>query len=64
MYERFSNRLPMLSYLYRCFDDRIISIYPETRRIQVFADYDILTQYYGQLAYLPTNIDSKALRHY
>ncbi|KAG6354878.1 hypothetical protein INS49_003959 [Diaporthe citri] len=60
----FSNGLPMLSHLHKCFDDRIISIHPETRRIRAFADYDILTQYHGQLAHLPANIDSKALRHH
>lgn len=54
----------MLSHLHKCLDDRIISIHPETRRIQAFADYDILTQYHDQLAHLPANIDSKALRHH
>lgn len=54
----------MLSHLHKCFDDRIISIHPETRRIRAFADYDILTQYHGQLAHLPAYIDSKALRHH
>ncbi|KAH8761670.1 hypothetical protein F5883DRAFT_500103 [Diaporthe sp. PMI_573] len=60
----FSNGLPMLSHLHKCFDARLISIHPETRRIRAFADYDILTQYHGQLAHLPEYIDSKALRHH
>lgn len=54
----------MLSHLHKCFDDRLISIHPETRRIRAFADYDILTQYHGQFAHLPAYIDSKALRHH
>jgi hypothetical protein len=54
----------MLSHFHKCFDARLISIHPETRRIRAFADYDILTQYHGQLAHLPEYIDSKALRHH
>lgn len=54
----------MLSHLHKCFDARLISIHPETRRIRAFADYDILTQYHGQLAHMPEYINSKALRHH
>jgi hypothetical protein len=60
----FSNGLPMLSHLRKCFDARLISIHPDTRRIRAFADYDILTQLHGQPAHLPEYIDPKALRHH
>lgn len=58
------NRLPLLSHIHKCFDARLISINPQTRRIRAFVAYDILTEHHGMLADLPPNLDLKALQHH
>lgn len=54
----------MLSHLHKCFDARLISIHPETHLIRAFVNYDVITDFHGQKATLPRNIDKRALQHH
>ncbi|KAF3767131.1 hypothetical protein M406DRAFT_69295 [Cryphonectria parasitica EP155] len=55
-----SNGLPLLSHLHKCFEARLVSIHPSTRRVRAFVEYDILTEHNGQQAHLPPAIDTDA----
>lgn len=59
-----SNGLPLLSHIHRCFDARLISIHPQSKRVRAFVAYDILTERHGKDAILPPDLDLKALQHH
>lgn len=52
------------STLYKCFDARLFSIHPVSRRIRVFVNSDILIPYHGQNITLSNDIPEKVLRHH
>ncbi|KUI74466.1 hypothetical protein VM1G_10187 [Cytospora mali] len=58
------NALTMKNDLHRCFDARLLSIHPETHIIRAFVNYDIITDFHGQKAKIPSTVDSRALRHH
>ncbi|KAI3392394.1 hypothetical protein diail_5745 [Diaporthe ilicicola] len=58
------NGLLLASHLHTCFDARLISIHPDTRKVRSFVPYDMITEYHGRAAQLPTRIDLHALRHH
>lgn len=64
MERRSSNGLPLLSHLHQCFDARLISIHPRTKRVRAFVAYDVLTEYHGHDAFLPLDIDERVLEHH
>ncbi|KAG6368889.1 hypothetical protein INS49_003107 [Diaporthe citri] len=59
-----SNGVLLSSHIHQCFDARILSIDPDTRRIRVFMPYDMITEYHGKSATLPEETDLQALRHH
>lgn len=58
------NGLLLASHLHTCFDARLVSIHPETRKVRAFMPYDMILDYHGKLAQLPTRVDLHALRHH
>ncbi|PNY23259.1 Uncharacterized protein TCAP_06814 [Tolypocladium capitatum] len=58
------NGILLLSHLHELFDARLFSIHPETLRIRVFVPYDVISDYHGSIAELPTIVDLRALRHH
>jgi hypothetical protein len=58
------NGLLLATHVHQCFDMRLISINPDTRRIRVFVPYDMITEYQDKDAHLPHGVDLQALRHH
>ncbi|CAN8103097.1 unnamed protein product [Discula destructiva] len=61
-----TNGLPLLSHLHKCFDARLVTIHPLTKKVRAFVDYDVLADHHGQQAYLASvqDVDSNALQHH
>ncbi|KAK0725691.1 hypothetical protein B0H67DRAFT_571154 [Lasiosphaeris hirsuta] len=59
-----SNGLLLLSHLHQCFDARLLSIDPDTRRVRAFVPYDAITEHHGKGTSLPPEINLGALRHH
>lgn len=58
------NGILLLSHLHELFDARLFSIHPDTLRIRVFVPYDVISDYHGSIARLPSSVDRRALRHH
>ncbi|ATY64975.1 Ribonuclease H [Cordyceps militaris] len=58
------NGIILLTHLHQLFDARLFSIHPQTLRVRVFMPYDVLLEYHGTLAKLPSIVNRKALRHH
>lgn len=58
------NGILLLSYLHELFDARLFSIHPDILRIRAFVPYDVILEYHGSIARLPSGVDRRALRHY
>lgn len=58
------NGLPLLSHLHKNYEARLVTIHPRTHKIRAFVDYDVLLDYHGQQAHLPSayTIDTNALQ--
>lgn len=52
------------STLRKCFDARLISIHPETRKVRAFLNLGIITKVHGRTATLSESIPKKVLQHY
>lgn len=62
-----ANGLPLLSHLHKNYEAQLLTIHPRTLKIRSFVDYDILVEYHGQRASLPSayTVDPNALQqHY
>ncbi|RBR26419.1 uncharacterized protein FIESC28_00824 [Fusarium coffeatum] len=46
------------------FDERLISIHPDTHRIRDFVPYDVILHYHGLIARIPGIVDRDALAHH
>ncbi|KAL7946382.1 hypothetical protein V8C42DRAFT_320433 [Trichoderma barbatum] len=58
------NGILLLSHLHELFDSRLFSIHPDTLQIRAFVPYDILLDYHGCIARVPSIVDRNALRHH
>lgn len=59
-----NNGILLMKHLHEFFDARLFSIHPRTLRVRVFVPYDVLTEFNGRKASIPTTVDRKALRHH
>ena len=59
-----SNGLLLTSHIHQCFDRRLLSIDPDTRRIRAFMPYNLITEYHGKQASLPEAVNLRTLRHH
>lgn len=63
-YSPHTNGIMLESTLHRCFDARLFSIHPETRKIRAFINLGLITKFHGQTATLPDDIPKKILQHH
>ncbi|KAI0877484.1 hypothetical protein GGS24DRAFT_487861 [Hypoxylon argillaceum] len=59
-----NNGILLMKHLHEFFDARLFSIHPRTLRVRAFVPYDVLTEFNGRKASIPTTVDRKALRHH
>ncbi|KAK5995631.1 hypothetical protein PT974_04045 [Cladobotryum mycophilum] len=59
-----SNGILLLSHLHELFDGRWFSIHPDTHRIRVFVPYDVIEEYHGRKAKIPSHVSRAALWHH
>ncbi|KAM0247354.1 hypothetical protein ACHAQJ_009889 [Trichoderma viride] len=58
------NGILLLSHLHELFDSRLFSIHPDTLQVRAFVPYDVICDYHGRTARLPSNVDRNALRYH
>ncbi|OIW23176.1 hypothetical protein CONLIGDRAFT_605842 [Coniochaeta ligniaria NRRL 30616] len=59
-----SNGILLASHLHAAFDSRLLSIHPVTKIIRVFMPYDMIAEFHGRKASLPSSVDLRAIRHH
>lgn len=59
-----SNGILLASHLHAAFDSRLLSIHPVTKIIRVFMPYDMIVEFHGRKASLPSSVDLRAIRHH
>lgn len=63
-YRTWSAKKSILLLGHELFDDGLFSIHPETLRIRVFVPFNVISDYHGSIARLPSSVDRRALCHH